>query len=119
MGLITDIIKGLPISAVLEDKLKEADRRYEKLEAENQQLRKDNDRLRRRVNELEKSAEYVDVEGLLWKRKPDGEFERKPRCPICADHPVLFDFPPRSRLHWNCSKCEGTFDYADPPAKTI
>src|SRR5438876_1020527 len=112
MGLITDIIKGLPISAVLEDKLKEAEKRYEALESENQQLRGENSKLRERLSELAKSKEYVDFDGLLWKPKAGGGFESKPRCPICPDHPVLFDFPPKARMHWNCSKCNGTFDYA-------
>jgi hypothetical protein len=113
MGLITDIIKGLPISAVLEDKLKEAEKRYERLETDNRQLREENFTLQKRINELTKSDDYVEVEGLLWKRKVGGGFEGKPRCPICPNHPVLFDFPPR--VHWNCSKCNGTFDYATPP----
>src|SRR6266581_4920465 len=35
----------------------------------------------------------------------------KSRCPVCSNHPVLFDFPPGEKMFWNCSVCNGTFDY--------
>jgi hypothetical protein len=117
MGLITDIIKGLPLTAVLEDKLRQLEKRYEAIETENQQLRTENRRLRSKLDDLAKNSEYEEIEGLLWKRKADGGLESKPRCPICTNHPVLFDFPPKARMHWNCSVCQGTFDWVEPPQR--
>ena|SRR5438105_1660333 len=117
MGLITDIIKELPISAVLQEKLKELEKRFERLDAENSKLRAENGSLRAQLKAATASSEYEDVNGLLWKKKPSGGFESKPRCPVCSNHPVLFEFPPGEKMFWNCSVCKGTFDYAEvPPA---
>lgn len=113
MGLITDIIKGLPISAVLEDKLRQLEKRYETLEIENKEVRSENRSLRTKLDSLTKSSEYEEIEGLLWKKKAAGGFESKPRCPICSNHPPLFDFPPGEKMFWNCPTCKGTFDYVE------
>ena len=40
MGIVTDIIKGLPLSAVQADKLAQLEKQMEKLETENAELRK-------------------------------------------------------------------------------
>jgi len=117
MGLITDIIKELPISAVLQDKLQELEKRFEKLEAENRELRTENNSLRSQLRTAAASSEFEDIDGLLWKKKPSGGFESKPRCPVCTSHPVLFDFPPGEKMFWNCSVCNGTFDYAEAPSQ--
>ncbi len=39
MGIVTEILKGLPLSAVLEDKLKNLEKKYETIDKENEQLR--------------------------------------------------------------------------------
>lgn len=59
--------------------------------------------------------ELIEFNGILWKKNPDGGFDTKPRCPNCSDNPVLGEFPPNAHLHWVCSKCDGIFDYSDPP----
>jgi hypothetical protein len=116
MGLVTDIIKGLPISAVLQDKLQELEKRFEQLEAENRELRAENGALRAQLRAATVTSDFEDINGLLWKKKAFGGFENKPRCPVCSNHPVLFDFPPDEKMFWNCSVCKGTFDYAEAPS---
>ena len=39
MGFITDILKDIPVNAVLRDKLQELEKRHEEIEAENTKLR--------------------------------------------------------------------------------
>ncbi len=60
-------------------------------------------------------VQLIEMDGILWKKNPDGRFDSKPRCPNCKDNPVMGEFPPNAHLHWVCSKCNGVFDYADPP----
>ena len=46
MGFVNDLIKGIPVNAVLRDKLEQVEKRYEELEAENNQLREENQKLK-------------------------------------------------------------------------
>ncbi|MBU2693008.1 MAG: toll/interleukin-1 receptor domain-containing protein, partial [Candidatus Eisenbacteria bacterium] len=63
--------------------------------------------------------EMVEIGGVLWKHTPSGLLSSKPRCPNCVDHPVLGQFPPRSKDHWVCSACSGVFDYVEPPNEPL
>jgi len=85
-----------------------------------------NDKLREQVADLEAQlaqhkasevtkVEFDEVEGILWKKKPEGGYESKPRCPNCKNHPVMHQFPPGGNLHWMCSACKAVYDYAEPP----
>ena len=50
MGMITDILKEIPLSALLKEKLTEAEKRYENLETENTALRAENEELKAKLN---------------------------------------------------------------------
>jgi len=52
MGILTDIIKELPLSALLREKLQELEKNYEKLEEENIKLKDENCSLRQNFDEL-------------------------------------------------------------------
>lgn len=52
MGILIDILKEIPINAVLRDKLQELEKRYEELEFENTQLKGENQSLKSKVKEL-------------------------------------------------------------------
>lgn len=54
MGIITEILKGLPMSAVLEDKLKNLEAKYEATESENAKLRASISAFRQDNEELKK-----------------------------------------------------------------
>ena len=62
MGFITDILKDIPVNAVLRSKLEETERKYEELEAENVKLREENQRLKSKVKELTGSDELCENE---------------------------------------------------------
>jgi len=52
MGIITDILKELPLNAVLRDKLQELERKYGALEVENAKLKEENQELKTKLKEL-------------------------------------------------------------------
>ena len=67
MGFILDILKDIPVNAVLRDKLQQKEREYEELEAENNKLRNENQRLKSKVKELTSSDELCENEVNILK----------------------------------------------------
>jgi len=50
--------------------------------------------------------------GLLWEKKSDGTYEKRPYCPTCKDHPVMAPFA----SFWVCPN-NHTFDGSTKPPK--
>ena len=67
MGFILDIIKDIPVNAVLRDKLQQLEKKYEELEAENTQLKDENQRLKIKVKKLTSSDELCENEVNILK----------------------------------------------------
>ncbi|MGI9066612.1 MAG: hypothetical protein ACR2HX_09440 [Pyrinomonadaceae bacterium] len=59
MGLLTDILKGLPENAVLRDKVAEAEKRYGTLETENAILKDDLRDAKAEITKLKKQVEEL------------------------------------------------------------
>lgn len=59
MGFITDIIKGLPIAAVQEEKIATFEKKFAQLEIENLQLRAENECLKKAAEEEERVHEAI------------------------------------------------------------
>lgn len=107
MGLLTDILKEIPTSGVLKERVALAEQKYELLEQQSENLKLENARLKAENAALRKAApssEFVEARGVLFKRKADGSFEPDAYCPDCrrplsmgAIHDLYF--PP------TCSKC--------------
>jgi len=55
MGIITDILKELPLNAVLRDKLQELEKKFDALGAENNKLKEENQKLKTKLEELTKT----------------------------------------------------------------
>ena len=62
MGVITDILKEIPLGAVLREKLQELEKKYSELETENSKLKEENRKLTSRLEELTKSNELSENE---------------------------------------------------------
>jgi len=62
MGIITDILKGLPISALLRDRLQELERKYDALEVENSKLKQENQDLKNKLKELTSTSKLSESE---------------------------------------------------------
>ena len=69
MGIITDILKDIPLSALLKERLTELEKKHESLEAENATLHAENARLKEQV------AKEVGTMELTWA----GKIEKKGR----------------------------------------
>lgn len=67
MGILTDIIKELPLSAVLREKLQELEKRYNQLEEENRKLKDENDSLKQSMAELTQRVSQLDDENVSSK----------------------------------------------------
>ena len=90
MNWITDLLKEYPALSVARERLEFAQDRISWLETENQTLREQNaalevdlKKLNAQLTSLDVSAQYVEYEGVLWKRKGDEGFEKFAYCPTC------------------------------------
>ena len=108
-------------ATVLRERLEFAAQQYAALERKVSELTKEleavrghNEVLRRRIEATAVPDRYVSSRGVLWLRTATG-FDPEPYCPKCKI--VMFDFPPGFRQAWNCSQCEMTAPFSDPPAQ--
>jgi predicted nuclease with TOPRIM domain len=62
MGIITDILKEIPLSAVLREKLQKLEKKYSELETENTKLKEENQKLKSRLEEMTKTSELSENE---------------------------------------------------------
>lgn len=62
MGIITDIIKGIPVNAIQRDKLEKLEKRHDELETENTQLREENRELKSKLEGLTSTSELGENE---------------------------------------------------------
>jgi len=69
-----------PEFAEVKEKLRLSETKIDELEAENKKLREEIAALRAAD---EKSNEFAEASGVLWKRKRSGGYESVPYCPTC------------------------------------
>ncbi len=62
MGIITELLKDMPLSAVLRERLKELEKKYSELETENAKLKQENEKLRTIHEEPTKISELNENE---------------------------------------------------------
>jgi DNA repair exonuclease SbcCD ATPase subunit len=90
VGWIGDLVKELPVSAAMRERLAHAETLYDELKAKNGELQLQVDelttevaKLRLELSALKGNAEYEERRGMLFKKKADGTFSDGPRCPKC------------------------------------
>jgi hypothetical protein len=83
-------------------------------EAENARLRDENQRLQRRVLELEAQVnarrqldEFVECRGALFKRKPTGGFQEAVYCPRCRGPMMSL----QSAVPFRCAPCKVSVNF--------
>jgi len=106
MSVLTDILKEIPTSGVLRERVALAEQKYDLLERENEVLKHENARLKAENAALKKavpSTEFVETRGVLFKRKADGTFEPDAYCPDCKRALWTLD---ESIFPLGCSKCK-------------
>jgi hypothetical protein len=103
MGIFTDILKEIPLSAVLRERLTDAETKMAALEQENASLKTQVASLTRDLQqargEIEAQQQFeqsdlVPFKGALWKRKPGGGYFDDVLCrechnPMVSSHGVL------------------------------
>jgi hypothetical protein len=105
MGLLTDILKEIPTSGVLKERVALAEQKYDLLEQQNENLKLENARLKSELAAIKSavpSSAFMEARGVLFKRKANGSFEPEAYCPDCERVLSTFEemvFPP------SCSRC--------------
>jgi DNA-binding XRE family transcriptional regulator len=67
--------------------------------------------LRTQLAKFASATEFIEQDGVLWKRNSEGKVETAPYCPHCSNHPKMAGFPPMGTpFEWVCSRCR--FDVA-------
>jgi hypothetical protein len=110
MGILYDVLKGLPLNAVLREKINEIEAKYAALETENAILKDDMRKLREeRVSNdrLRWDAPYY------WLVNDDGT-EDGPFCQACYDKGAALirlqgNTPAYRRGYWRCAVCKTNF----------
>ncbi len=113
MNWADDLMKEFPEISVAKKRLEYWQERYNELEKENERLKHENEeltresaRMKKQINEQLQTAGFVEAEGVLWKKKANGQYERNPYCPVCKL--VMSPSPPMLPVFISCIKCSFT-----------
>lgn len=110
MASLTELLAGIPVNAVLRERLALIKDQAESLEQEvvnlKKQLAEKNRQLseaQRKLSERAAEQEFVKASGVLWAILPSRDgYEEFPHCPVCR--------LPMSALegffHFECSRCQ-------------
>jgi len=117
MGWLADLLKDIPVSAVLKERIALAEDKIKNLEECNEKLTKDNEVLLGKnsdllckIERLKKEESFIEDSGVLFKIKSDGNFEHFAYCPKCKQ--AMSEFPPRSNEMLICAPCTYTAPFA-------
>jgi hypothetical protein len=109
MSWWTDLLQGIPLNAVLKERLALAEQKFNALEKENKELRgqvealtAENASLKEERDSLRTEEEFVERRGVAWKKEPDGHY--LPCCPKCKT--ALSKIPPWKPDTLKCSSCK-------------
>ena len=113
MGWLLDLMKDIPITPILKERLALAEDKIRALEEENRKLRDEkkkllniNKALQGKVKEQNAESSFIEDSGVLFKIKDDGNFEKYAYCPICKQ--AMSMFPPGSNEMLICARCTYT-----------
>jgi hypothetical protein len=124
MGWLFELLKDVPLSVVLRERVQLAEDKVKKLQMERDEARSEVERLTREIEAINKrfdeqkisEKEFVSFKGVKWKRKPSGELEQVPYCPSCSLvlHPVpQFGLLPRDFLKCYCCSFRSPFKLSE------
>lgn len=130
MSWVMEMLQGIPVNAVLrekilliEEKIKRFEDEKKRLEDEVVSLRKENNSLRAQLTPLALDLEYTEECGVLWKRRPNGTFHYQPYCPICKiamtkyTPSIVGGYAPKYKFR--CPKCVLVSDVYETDAPEI
>ncbi len=106
MGWVTYLLKEVPLSAVMKERLLHEEKLHEETKAKNVDLQRQVDELTKEVTRLRSELaalklmeEYQERGGVLRKKDIRGGFSEGPRCPKCKT------MMHRIRSKTMCSQC--------------
>lgn len=111
MNWLDDLLKDFPDLAVAKEKLVSWQEKYNALEAENENLKKENRELKETIIKLENQvAQHVQIDpfienhGVLWKKGANGSVDKIAYCPKCRL--VMTPFPSGNPECLICTQCK-------------
>ena len=118
MGIVSEIrniLKEIPLSDILREKLSIAERAIEQLEKENIELKKQNSNLLERANKYEKQLasfrapkeEFIEERGALFKRRPEGGYHKAVFCLKCRMPMMSME----RVIPYSCERCKIAVDF--------
>lgn len=116
MSLISDLLKDIPLSAVLRERVKSMDADIERLREENANLEKDkaqllkeNKKLMDELSKMKTSAKnFVEYHGAKFRKLPDGSYDKTVvYCYHCESPMTAIS----NNLPFECSRCGYTTDF--------
>jgi len=118
MSIISDIreiLREIPLSDILREKLSIAERSIEQLEKENIDLKNQYRTVLDKINELEKELsafrsrkdDFIEERGALFKRRPEGGYHEAVFCPKCRMPMVSVG----QMLPYTCGRCNISVDF--------
>lgn len=86
MGIITDILKDVPLSAVLKEKIIKLENEMSVLKTENAVLKSENEELKSKIEIFEEKNKQIFHANLLWLKN-----DPNPYCPSCygSEHKLI------------------------------
>lgn len=80
---IIDLLKDIPLSAVLKEKIGALESENETLKAQLSQAQEKARTLEEKISHILTSQEYIEESGAFFKRRENGEWDYTPYCPSC------------------------------------
>lgn len=122
MGLFTDILKEIPTTGVLrerilllQEKMNDCNEQVIDLKEENTQLKEDNRKLEEEIQKLRSQEDFEEHRGALFKRKPGGGYHLSVYCPLC--HNSTFSL--QGITPYSCQACKWYADFTGKQLTSI
>ena len=122
MGLFSDILKEIPTTGVLrerilllQEKMNDLNEQIIDLKEENTQLKENNRNLQKELEEFRHQEEFVEHRGAFFKRKPGGGYHLTVYCPRC--HNSTYSF--QGITPFACEACKWLADFTGKQLKSI
>ncbi|MCW8879403.1 MAG: hypothetical protein OQJ89_06770 [Kangiellaceae bacterium] len=122
LSIIEKLINEHGSSAILKERLELVDDKYRALEAklantekENELLRKELEDLRRQVETQKIESGFVDYKGAKFKKLPSGKFEEAVYCRNCNGGMIALE----SCMPFACGSCGSTASFKGGQLKSV
>jgi regulator of replication initiation timing len=122
MGVILDMLVGIPLNAVYRERVVDFERKMASLETENKELKKENTVLKAKIAILEEENQSLKTENIALKNEQAAQKNKALKgdvCPYCQEPKgKLLDIKPHKTLgligikvrYYECQNCLKKYD---------